>query len=178
MSITTQRGDDGSTDLMYGRRVSKADLRVAACGAIDELNAALGVARVSMLRDQSRQAIEEIQAELIVIMGELMTLEEDRERYLADGFEATTSEMVEGLTRRVGELEKGEGIRFSDWVVPGERGVISSAHLDVCRAVCRRAEVAVVAVAQEGAVFNPEILRYLNRLSDVLWLLARAEEGR
>ena len=84
--------------------------------------------------------------------------------------------MVDGLTGIVSAFEKGERIRMSDWVVPGEKGVLSSAHLDVCRAVCRRAERAVVGIAEGGGLSNPEILRYFNRLSDVLWLLARAEE--
>jgi len=176
MSISTKRGDDGFTDLMYGRRVSKSDLRVAACGAIDELNAAMGVARVSAEKAVTRTALAEIQAELIVIMGELMTLDEDRERYFKDGYKAATAETVDGLTRRVEKLEDGQGIRAGDWVVPGEKGSLSSAHLDVCRVVSRRAERAVAAVAESEAQINPEILRYLNRLSDVFWLLARAEE--
>jgi cob(I)alamin adenosyltransferase len=176
MSITTQKGDDGLCDMMYGRRVSKSDPRVAACGAIDELTATIGVARVSTGREATREALAEFQGELILLMGELMTLEEDRERFFKDGHKAATADMVDRLTRRVEELEKGEGIRFTDWVVPGEKGSLPSAHLDVCRATCRRAERARVEGVESGGLPNPEILRYFNRLSDVLWLLARAEE--
>ena len=84
MSITTQKGDDGFCDMMYSRRVSKTDPRVVACGTIDELTAAMGVARVAVSRENVREALIGVQAELIVVMGELMTFEEDRERFLVD----------------------------------------------------------------------------------------------
>lgn len=176
MSISTKRGDDGSTDLMFGRRVSKTDIRVGACGAIDELNAAMGVARVSGPKEVTRQALEEIQGELIVVMGELMTLEEDRERYFNEGYKSTTTESVDRITAQVMELETLAEGRRAGWATPGASASVASAQLDMCRTVCRRAERAVAGVAEQKLLTNPEIFFYLNRLSDLFWLLARAEE--
>lgn len=178
MSISTKRGDNGTTDLMFGRRVPKTDLRVEACGAIDELNAAMGIVRVTATRTKVRLALQTIQLDLIVVMGELMTLEEDRERYFEKGFKSTTREMVEALTGLVNQFEADAKKEFDDWSIPGETASLASAQLELCRTVCRRAERAIAVVAERDLLTNEEIQCYINRLSDFFWLLARAEEAK
>lgn len=173
MSIATKTGDAGETSLMYGRRVLKSDARVAAYGSIDELNAALGVARVTSGDDEFvAEQIHALQKELVVVMGELATAEEDLARYTKDGFELTTGAMVDRLTAVIDDLEKDKLLHFTDWVIPGR--TMLSATLDVARTTCRRAERIVAALPLR----NPEIVRYLNRLSDLCWLLGRYAEKK
>src|SRR6266481_727610 len=106
MSIVTKTGDKGETSLMYGRRVSKADPHVDAYGCIDELTAALGVARSICSEKFVSEQIFAVQKELIVVMGELATASQDRERYLKDGLPVTTLAIVDRLTAFVLGLEK------------------------------------------------------------------------
>lgn len=178
MSITTQRGDSGNTDLMFGRRVRKTHPRVVACGEIDELNAALGWARVVTLSPQVRVVIAARQRELVGLMGELATLPEDVARYHAAGYARMTPETVVGLTAEAAAWESRLDWQGRDWAMPGAAATPSGAALDVARAVCRRAERAVTAV-WDASPRQDELallLVYLNRLSDLLWLLARWEE--
>ncbi len=165
------------TDLMYGRRVSKTDARVAAYGAVDEMNAALGVARVEEGDAAVGETIASIQKSLITVMGELATAAEDLDRYVKDGFSLTTDAMVSELTAGVERFENEFEIRFKGWAIPGENATARSAHLDVARTICRRAEREVAALFEAGLQDNREILRYLNRLSDLLWLMARHENA-
>jgi cob(I)alamin adenosyltransferase len=174
MSIVTKTGDKGETSLMYGRRVSKGDARVDAYGCIDELTAALGLAR-SIAKDKFiSDEILAAQKDLIVIMGELATAPGDRERYVKDGFNITTAAMVDRVTAVIDDLEKDESLYPKGWVIPGATRV--SAALDFARATCRRAERYIVPFSTSDADFNIEILRYLNRLSDLCWILARYAE--
>src|SRR6266550_4052583 len=106
MSIVTKTGDQGETSLMYGRRVSKGDTRVEAYGSVDELNAALGVARVLCKDSFVTEQIRFTQNDLIVVMGELATAREDADRYVKDGFKLTGVDMVDRLTSVIVELEK------------------------------------------------------------------------
>ena len=173
MSIVTKTGDQGQTSLMYGRRVPKGDLRVDAYGCVDELSAALGLSR-ALSRDQfiSDQLLL-VQKDLIVMMGELATLPEDRKRYLDDGFKLTSAEMVDRIGDVIVDLEKDKTLYPKDWVIPGADA--ASAALDLARTTCRRAERRV----SELKDLNPEVLRYLNRLSDFCWILARRiEKGK
>lgn len=170
MSIATKTGDSGETSLMYGRRVPKTDPRVAAYGCVDELNAALGVARVSSSDAFITSTVLEIQQELITVMGELATAAEDLSRYVRDGFALTTSAMVDRLALIVDELETKKLGPLKGWSIPGAN--ISAATLDVSRTTCRRAERGVAGLSLP----NGEVLRYLNRLSDLCWLLARYAE--
>lgn len=155
---------------MYGRRVPKHDQRVEACGCVDELTSALGLARATSNDEWTSDQILTLQKELITLMGELATVPEDLERYRKDGFQVTTSAMVDRLTALVDELEKDKSLQGKDWVVPGSS--LPSAALDLARATCRRAERGIATLKD----LNPEILRYLNRLSDLCWLLARKAE--
>ena len=170
MSIATKTGDGGETSLMYGRRVPKNDPRVEAYGAVDELNAALGVARVMAEDSFVRNEVLAIQKELITVMGELATAPEDLERYQRDGFTRTSADLVDRLSSMVDHLEKEKLVSYKGWAIPGDTAV--GAALDVARTTCRRAERRVAQLATTSAV-NPEILRYLNRLSDLCWLLER-----
>jgi cob(I)alamin adenosyltransferase len=176
MSIATKTGDKGETSLMYGRRVSKTDHRVDAYGCVDELNGALGLARAAVSDECMRAEILAAQKELITVMGELATAPQDLERYRKDGFEITSSAMVDRVTAVINKIEKSETMKFKDWVIPG--GSLPSAALDLARTTCRRAERRVAALVNDDKNFNIEILRYLNRLSDLCWLLARQIEGQ
>jgi cob(I)alamin adenosyltransferase len=174
MSIVTKTGDKGETSLMYGHRVSKSDPRVDAYGCVDELTAALGLARSIATDKFIFDEILAAQKDLIVVMGELATTPADRERYVKNGFHITTSAMVDRVTAVIEGLEKDESLYPKDWVIPGKTPV--SAALDFARATCRRAERHIAAFSTSDASFNVEILRYLNRLSDLCWVLARYVE--
>src|SRR5689334_22785396 len=170
MSIVTKTGDEGETSLMYGRRLPKDNPRSEAYGAVDEFSAALGLARAHSDDKFVTDQIFAIQKELINVMGELSTLPEDRSRYTKDGFQVVDSEMVDRVGSVIIDLEKDKSLYPKDWVIPGANTV--SAALDLARTICRRAE-RHVAILKDP---NPEILRYLNRLSDFCWILARFTE--
>jgi cob(I)alamin adenosyltransferase len=172
MSIVTKTGDSGETSLMYGRRVSKTDARVEAYGCVDELNAALGVVRALVKDEFVSGQVHKAQEELIIVMGELATAPQDLERYCADGFSITSDAMVSRVTDVIADLEKDESLYPKDWVLPGNTP--ESAALDVARVTCRRAERRVVALEKP----NAEIIRYLNRLSDLCWVLGRFVEKK
>jgi cob(I)alamin adenosyltransferase len=174
MSIVTRTGDQGETSLMYNRRVSKANPRVDAYGCVDELTAALGLGRSISKEKFLSDQILAAQKDLIVVMGELATTPQDRERYVKDGFHFTTAAMVDRITAVIVDLEKDKSLYPKDWVIPG--GTAISAALDFSRTTCRRAERHIAGLTLDDKDFNPEILRYLNRLSDLLWVLARYAE--
>ena len=174
MSIVTKTGDKGETALMYGRRVSKSNPRVDAYGCVDELNAALGLARAFSENAFISEQILSVQKDLIVVMGELATAREDIDRYVKDEFKLTDAEMIDRIDGVIVDLEKDKSLYPKDWVIPG-RTVVSAA-LDLARTTCRRAERRVAVFIANEKDFNPEILRYLNRLSDLCWVLARYVE--
>ena len=174
MSIATKTGDAGETALMYGKRVPKTHRRVEAYGTVDELNSALGLVRATAADRLVREVTLSVQKELVILMGELAVADEDLGRYLKDSYDVVSPVMVDRLTAVVNDLEKNHHITFKHWATPGNN--LSSAALDVARTTCRRAERQVVALASTADYVNPETIRYLNRLSDVLWLLARFVE--
>lgn len=174
MSIVTRTGDEGTTALMFDRRVSKTDLRVEACGSVDELNAALGLARATGKDPVARDGIASVQQDLISLMGELATLTEDAERYRRSGYPVLTSALSARLDQWVKNLE-AHGPGFHGWASPGDN--LHAATLDLARTVCRRAERRVCQLQEAGGLLNAEIIVYLNRLSDLLWLLARRAEA-
>jgi len=173
MSIITKSGDDGATELLYRRRVPKCDARIEACGTVDELNAALGLARATAPPPGAGELLSSVQKDLVALMGELATAVEDRPRYAADGYPRLTPVATGRLEEAARSLEAA-GVSAGDWVMPGAS--LHGAALDLARAVCRRAERRVCSLQQAGQLPNPEIIVYLNRLSDLLWLLARGAE--
>jgi cob(I)alamin adenosyltransferase len=170
MSIATRTGDDGSTGLMYGRRIGKAAVRVEAYGTVDELNAALGMARAHATLPLVRDNLVAVQKQLVALMGELAVAPGDLARYRStDKYPKLEEGALRHLDDLVAQIE-GEKIIFDGWATPGAS--VASAALDVARTVCRRAERRVVELSEAGGL----TIRYLNRLSDVLWLLARYTE--
>jgi cob(I)alamin adenosyltransferase len=171
MSIATRTGDDGTTGLMYGRRVPKDDPRVEAYGTVDELNAALGMARAQAKAPLIQEELLAIQRQLVALMGELAVAPEDLARYhAAEKYPKLEESALAQLDGVVARLE-GENITFDGWATPGAN--VAAGALDVARTVCRRAERRVVELGGECAL----VIRYLNRLSDVLWLMARQAES-
>jgi len=170
MSIATKTGDNGTTALMYGRRVPKNHPRVEAYGAVDELNAALGLARATAATDFVSGNLLAIQKELVTLMGELAVANEDLARYVKGGFTLVTPAMTAKLDALVKEIE-AQNVSFKGWATPG--ATQNSAALDVARTVCRRAERRVCDLQSAGELKNDEIIIFLNRLSDLLWLFAR-----
>lgn len=172
-SIATRTGDDGTTALMYGRRVSKSHPRVAAYGTADELNASLGFARATATDAWIQQVLLATQKELVGLMGELAVDDADHERYLKSKLARLEEANLTRLDDAVAEVESRQ-VKFEGWATPG--ATLHAAALDLARTVCRRTERDVVALSGSGAAINPVLLRYLNRLSDLLWLLARLDE--
>ncbi|HEY5040821.1 MAG TPA: cob(I)yrinic acid a,c-diamide adenosyltransferase [Verrucomicrobiae bacterium] len=175
MSIITKTGDHGTTALMFGRRVPKNHLRVEAYGTVDELTAALGLARATAEHDFVRNHLLAVQQDLIVLMGELCVQPEDLNRYVEGGYLLVTADMTAKLDVVAAEIE-AQKISFKGWALPG--GSKNGAALDLARTICRRAERRVCELKFTGEVRNAEIQIYLNRLSDLLWLLARWVEMR
>jgi len=175
MSIVTKTGDTGTTGLMYGRRVPKNHPRVEACGTLDELNAALGLARATATETLVRENLFWIQKSLVDVMGEVGVPTEDLPRYMKDGFAVITPELTAKLEKLVRVIE-AQNVSFKGWATPG--ATIHSAALDVARTICRRSERRVFDLQAAGELSNAEILVYLNRLSDLLWLFARWAETK
>ena len=173
MSIATRTGDDGSTALMYGRRLSKTHPRVEAYGTVDELNSALGLARATAEDSWVKEQLLLIQKDLVTLMGVLAVAAEDRERYAKSQYPKMDTAMLSRLDEGVAKIE-AQKVSFSGWATPGHS--IHSAALDIARTTCRRAERRTVALF-ESEIPEPEILPYLNRLSDFLWLMARLSES-
>jgi len=170
MSIATRTGDNGTTALMYGRRVAKNHARVEAYGTVDELNTALGLARATADHDFVSTSLLAIQLDLVTLMGELAVANDDLERYVKGGFSLVMPVMTAKLDALVKEIE-AQQVSFKGWATPGAS--LHSAALDMARTVCRRAERRVCDLQTAGDLKNEEIIIFLNRLSDLLWLFAR-----
>lgn len=171
MKVYTKAGDDGSTGLFFGGRVPKDSAQPRAYGAVDEAQAAIGVARAfAPEASELEHLLITIMRDLWVVMAELATLPENRGK-LDAGATLTTPAMIDALEVHIDDLSA----RFdppTDFVVPGQNVV--AAHLDVARTVVRRAErVTVTAMADTDSL----AVQYLNRLSDLLWTMARWQEG-
>ncbi len=173
MSIATKTGDGGTTGLMYGHRVPKNHPRVEACGTLDELNSALGLARATATEKFTADNLLWIQKSLVDVMGEVGVLAEDLPRYEKGGFKLVTPELTAKLDVLVKEIE-AQNVSFKGWATPG--ATHHAAALDLARSICRRAERRVYDLQAAGELKNEEILIFLNRLSDLLWLFARWAE--
>ncbi len=174
VSIATKSGDGGTTGLAGGVRISKADLRVESYGTVDELNSMLGFARSLCTQTDIAGWTEEIQRTLFRVGAALATLPEGRKPT-----PFVSAEDVDSLTQRVYEIEATEGI-LADWSLPGAN--TESAAYEMARTVCRRAERLAVRFSEtshEGELLvEPEVIAYLNRLSDLIWLFGRLIEVR
>ena len=169
MKIYTKTGDEGETGLFGGSRLSKASARVASYGDVDELNSVLGLARLHPLDDEWDALLATVQSELFNLGAELAA------RPGKDiGVPTIGDAQVQTLERAIDRAEE-ELEPLQSFVLPG--GSTGAAHLHHARTVCRRAERGVVALSQQDEV-RPEIMRYLNRLSDLLFVLARVANHR
>lgn len=166
--IYTRQGDDGTTALGHGQRVPKDHLRVRACGAVDELNAVIGTALAHGLCDRLTKELSRIQNELFHLGADLAVPQAAQARVSVPLLEARH---VEKLERLIDEFTQATG-PVENFILPS--GSLGAAYLQVARTVCRRAEREVVALAREEAI-GPQVLPYLNRLSDVLFAMARYE---
>ncbi|HEY7873911.1 MAG TPA: cob(I)yrinic acid a,c-diamide adenosyltransferase [Actinomycetota bacterium] len=173
MRIYTKKGDDGTTGLLYGGRVPKDHVRTEVYGTLDETVSALGVARAGGLVDRVHEIVVRLQREMFVVGAQLATAENNQSK-LEPGVSKVTSEMT---IRAEGEIDAliAEHPLPAEFVLPGETA--GSAGLDLARSTIRRAERQAVAMDRAGLVPDPEILRYLNRVSDLLFVLARYEEA-
>ena len=171
MKIYTRTGDDGTTGLLYGGRVAKDSPAIEVNGAVDEAQAALGLARAEAERgSELDQVLLGLERDLWVLMAEVATAPENR-RKLKPGASSVTPDMVRALEDHIDTL----GARFempTEFVVPGQNRV--SAALDVARTVVRRAERVLISA---GPLPDSHVGPYLNRLSDLLWTMARWQEG-
>lgn len=170
LKVYTRAGDDGTTGLFFGGRVAKDSAQPVAYGAVDEAQAAFGLARAEADTDgELDQILIGLGRDLYVVMAELATLPENRPKLTA-GQTLVTEEMVEALEETIDAIST----RFdmpTEFVIPG--GNRTSAALDLARTVTRRAERVSLAATVEGS----QVVPYLNRLSDLAWVLARWQEG-
>ena len=170
VSFYTKKGDDGTTGLYYGGRAGKDSPAIEACGAVDEAQATLGVVRAEAASSSELdQLLVDCERDLYVVMAELATAPENRHK-LSPGVSQVTELMVERISRSTDEIST----RFTmpdGFVLPGQNRV--SALLEVARTVVRRAERRAVPVAADGS----SVIPYLNRLSSLLWAMARWQEG-
>lgn len=173
-SIATRTGDEGTTSLLYGQRVPKDHPQIEAVGALDELNAALGFAKATQPTGRDKAELERVQQELVALMGEIACAEADAERYAKSKFAKIDDEALTRIDAAVAALE-ARNLRFDGWATPGAN--LHAAALDLARTAARRAERRVTGLAAHGRSIRPVLFRYLNRVSDMLWLLAREAEG-
>lgn len=176
-SIATRTGDDGTTGLLYGQRVPKDHPQIEAVGACDELNVALGAVKPLLARGArggaTRMLLTTVQKNLVALMGELACAESDTTRYAKSKFEKITAADLARLDAGVEALE-ARGLKFDGWATPGANA--RAAAFDLARVAARRAERRIVALPATGRRVRPEIQQFVNRLSDLLWLLAREAE--
>jgi cob(I)alamin adenosyltransferase len=172
-TIYTKTGDDGSTGLLYGGRISKDDLVTEAYGTTDEAVATIGVARALSADELVRSELFAVQRELFVVGADLAANPGERDK-LTDGVSRVTAEMTDRAEATIDGLVAERPLP-AYFIVPGANP--ASATIDVARSVVRRAERHVVALERAGRDVNPEVCRYLNRLSDLLFVLARREAG-
>lgn len=173
MSIITKRGDLGRTDLLFGDSIRKHEFRVEVIGTVDELNAALGIARSTSSSEEWVCTIDQVQQKLIILMGLLATLPEKVARY-EEQFGSITDEDVKWLEAEAVKYE-GKIVQMDlKWATPGAEHSHTRAALDFARTIARKSERVVYTLAvREGGIPSPVNI-FLNRLSDLLWIMARS----
>ena len=172
-SIATRKGDDGTTGLLYGQRVPKDHPQIEAVGAFDELNAAIGFAKAVSPNSELRSQLEAIQQNLVSLMGEVACAQADAERYASSKFAKLNDADLARIDTAVAQLE-AQDLRFDGWATPGAN--LASAAFEMARTSARRAERRLVALVQHGRIVRPVVGQFVNRVADLLWLLARAAE--
>jgi cob(I)alamin adenosyltransferase len=173
-SIATRTGDDGTTALLYGQRVSKDHPQIEAVGSIDELNAALGFAKATRPAGASAADLERIQHELVALMGEVVCAEANAARYDESKFAKIDEAALARLDAAVAAIE-ARSPKFDGWATPGAN--LHAAALDLARTAARRAERKLIGLPGQGRSVRPLLVQYLNRLSDLLWLMGREAEA-
>jgi cob(I)alamin adenosyltransferase len=176
-SIATRTGDDGTTSLLYGQRVPKDHPQIEAVGALDELNTAIGAAKAQLALSarevEVRALLTATQKNLVALMGEVACAEQDVDRYAKSNFEKISAEDITRLDVAVAALE-ARGLKFDGWATPGANA--RAAAFDCARTTARRAERRLTGLPAQGRNVRPELRQFINRLSDLLWLLAREAE--
>lgn len=165
MKIYTRTGDDGTTSLFAGGRVSKSDLRLHAYGTVDELNAILGVALAASLPDEIAARVMRVQSELFVLGADLATPNDASPKWLV----RVSSELIAALESEIDRWEE-QLPELRNFILPG--GTPGAATLHQARVVCRRAERWIVTLQEHDAI-NEHVLHYINRLSDWLFVASR-----
>jgi cob(I)alamin adenosyltransferase len=167
--LFSKKGDGGFTSLVGGQRILKSDQRVETYGTLDEASSSLGMARASAKGPKTRDIIISIQKDLLLLGAELATTSEDAEKFSY----RITGEQIERMERWIEELQN-DVVLGKDFILPGE--TMAAAAIDLTRTIIRRAERNAVCLRQENKISNDEVLRFLNRLADLLFTLARYEE--
>ena len=170
--IYTKYGDDGDTGLLYGGRVSKADLRCEAYGTIDEAISSLGLARSLSKSNQVKHIIKDIQEDLFIIGAELAT-DFDQYNLLQKHFKVTTQDMISKLEQSIDDLDTHLNLP-RQFIIPGASP--ASGALDLSRSIIRRAERRVVTLKDKQLLKNNLVLKYLNRSADLIFVMARFED--
>lgn len=164
MSITTKKGDQGETGLWSGQRIPKDDLRVECYGTLDELNSFLGEAKHYVKSAEVLKIIEQVQKDLFRVAGELATKD-------IQFIDPVTNKENEEITGIINDFESK--VELTGFVLPGS--TIQSAKLDICRTIARKAERRIISLSKSESIPST-LLIYVNRLSDLLYMMARYEE--
>jgi cob(I)alamin adenosyltransferase len=177
VSIATKKGDAGTTGLLYGQRVPKDHPQIETVGNFDELNVAIGAIKPHLGKSARDREILDllliVQNDLVALMGEVVCAESDVERYAASTFPKIQTSSVQRLDAAVVALES-RGLKFDGWATPGANA--RAATIETARTISRRAERRLCALPAQGRNVRPEVRQFVNRLSDLLWLLAREAE--
>ena len=175
MSIATRTGDSGTTGLLHGQRVPKDHPQIEAVGAFDELNVEVGAARMLVSDAGGRELLVAVQGSLVALMGEVACAEEDAAGHAQSRFARVGDGDLRRLDDWVAALES-KGIRLEGWATPGANP--TALAFDRARVAARRAERRLATLPAQGRNVRPLLLQWINRLSDLLWLLAREAESR
>ena len=170
--IYTKTGDDGETNLLYGSKVSKNDPRCEAYGSTDEVVSVLGLARALCDDKTVKQILLNLQHEMFIVGAELAT-DKSKYQYLEKNLSTVTDDMVIEIERRIDEIN-GSIQLPNAFIIPGASK--GSSAVDLARSQLRTAERRIVSLKQQGLLVNPVVLRYVNRVSDLLFVLARYED--
>jgi cob(I)alamin adenosyltransferase len=174
VSIATRKGDGGTTGLLHGQRVPKDHPQIEAVGAYDELNVEIGAARLGTADELRRAFLLQVQGSLVALMGELACAESDAEGHSRSKFRRLSEEDLARLDALLASLE-AKGLKLDGWATPGANA--GALAYDRARVAARRAERSLAALPAAGRVVRPLLQQWTNRLSDVLWILAREAEA-